>query len=147
MLASQLRPGNGEAYFRHTGDSAYEDELSAMHSHNILRRPRVVGTRVGREANEPAANWYMNGRGLSEDILAAAAQSTLALVRSFVFQGATCLDRGLDVDGVGKEGTGSRALQRREWQIESYQRGGRTQILPGPLAASDRRKPTTKQAL
>lgn len=86
MLASQLHPENGEAYFRHTGDSAYEDELSAMHSHNILRRPRVVGARVGREANEPAANWYMKGRGLSEDILAAATQSTLALGGSFVFR-------------------------------------------------------------
>lgn len=47
MLASQLHPGNGGAYFRHTGDSAYEDELSATDSHNILRQPRVVGARVG----------------------------------------------------------------------------------------------------
>lgn len=40
-----------------------------MNSHNILRQPESA------EQYAPAANWYMNGRGLSEDILTAANQA------------------------------------------------------------------------
>lgn len=50
MLAGQSHPENGGAYFRHTGDSACEDKMSARNSPIVSRQPRVVGARVGVQA-------------------------------------------------------------------------------------------------
>lgn len=79
MLAGNSHPGNGGAYFRHTGDSACEVNCQPGTLPSFCDNPS------GRGANRhsgyaPAANWYINGRGLSEDILAAAAQGTLAVM-------------------------------------------------------------------
>lgn len=70
----------------------------------------------------------------------------LAVVYAWFSRELTCLDRRLDADGVEKKGTESEHFSY-ERQNESYQRSRRAQIVLGPLAASDRRKPTTSQAL
>lgn len=125
--------------------------MSAKSSHNILQQSRVVGA--------PSVLWLRTGgklvyerQGLLGSHLGSWYAKMLALVMTTRF-GIFPLGRGrlAWTEKAGRGWSGKKGQENKRPQIRrdilNLISAAGAQILPGPLAASDRGKPTRNQAL